>query len=131
MSAVHMFDPTRQMLPDAQRIDRLLRASTQLDLPDYGFTSDEIHTLAPLMRANPDDWHAAASKLDDEQLLGLVRLLTLAETLPEWEALERSPVIALIAELRQRDALPKDIIAWIRAHSSNRFLPWGSLQSRL
>lgn len=83
------------------------------------------------MRCPRNEWSAAAANLNTEQLARLVRLLTLAEVLPGWEAKERSPVIVLMAELRSRSAVPSDLGPWIRSHTENRFLPWGSLLDRL
>ena len=50
---------------------------------------------------------------------------------PSREAGAQSPVIALAAELRRRHAYPDDFTAWIKAHSSNRFLPHGNLMDKL
>ena len=131
MSVVHTFDPSARATPDAKRIERLLSASAELDQPNFGFNAKEVEELAPLMRCQKDEWTAAAADLNDEQLVCLARLLTLAETLPGWEARERSPVIALMAELRSRNAVPSDLGPWIRSNTENRFLPWGSLLDRL
>ncbi len=131
LSPVHTFDPSTQLTPDATRIERLLLASTQLEEPSFGFSPEEIQHLAPLMRCQRDEWSAAAESLNDEQLVCLVRLFTLAEALPGWQAGERSPVIGLMAELRSRNAVPADLGAWIRSNTENRFLPWGSLLDRL
>lgn len=118
-------------MPDAKRIERLLLASAALDQPNFGFSAEELEDLAPLMRCQKDEWSAAAARLKDDQLVRLVRLLTLAERLPGWQARERSPVIALMAELRLRNAVPVDLGPWIRSNTDNRFLPWGSLLDRL
>ena len=131
MSVVHTFDPSARATPDAKRIERLLSASAELDQPNFGFNAKEVEELAPLMRCQKDEWIAAAADLNDEQLVCLARLLTLAETLPGWEARERSPVIALMTELRSRNAVPADLGPWIRSNTENRFLPWGSLLDRL
>jgi hypothetical protein len=70
--------------------------------------------------------------LADAQLVQLTKFFTLAEMqLPGWEALARSPVIPIVAELRRRGCYPGDLTAWIKAHTTNRFLPYGSLLDRL
>ncbi len=109
----------------------MLRAGEALDQPDYGLGQEEIQKFAPLMHAGAPRWREAAVNLDDESLVSLVRIFTLAEQLPGWHAGDRSPVIPLMAELRQRSAMPADLGTWIRANTDNRFLPWGSLLDRL
>lgn len=131
LSVVHTFDPNVRATPDARRIKRLLAASADLDQPNFGFSVEEVEELAPLMRCHKDEWSAAAANLNDEELVRLVRLLTLAEALPGWQARERSPVIVLMAELRARNAAPAELGPWIRSSSENRFLPWGSLLDRV
>ena len=51
--------------------------------------------------------------------------------LPNWEALGRSPVIPLVAELKRRGRYPRELTGWIKANTTNRFLPYGSLLDRL
>ncbi len=66
------------------------------------------------------------------RLLGWLRALTLAEeTVPGCEAGAKSPVISLARLLRERGNYPADLTPWIKAVSSNRFLPYGSLLDRL
>ena len=131
MSVVQSFDPSQSVQPDANSIERMLRAGEALDQPDYGLGQEEIQKFAPLMHAGAPRWREAAVNLDDETLVSLVRIFTLAEQLPGWHAGDRSPVIPLMAELRKRSAVPADLGTWIRANTDNRFLPWGSLLDRL
>lgn len=79
---------------------------------------------------------AAHAKLfdgrDSDTLLAWLRVLTLAEMqLPGCEAGARSPVIALAGILRARGDYPPSLTPWIRSVSTNRFLPYGSLKTRL
>ncbi len=88
--------------------------------------------LAALMQLPKADWRAQAGQLDAASLVALIKLLTLAEMqLPGCKVGARSPVIALAAELKAREAWPNELLAWIRRHSDNRFLPYGSLLERL
>ena len=117
-------------------VERLVRAATCLDVPGYGLDPAEIEDLAVFARngaaGSPVDWAAWAATLENEQLVALIRLFTVAEmALPSWKGAERSPVIALAAQLKRRGAFPAGLTAWIRANSDNRFLPYGSLLDRL
>lgn len=117
---------------DAALLDRLIRAADALDRPALGFAADEVTGFAFCMRCETAEWRALVRERSDDDLVALVRVLTVAEQkLPNWEAGERSPVIVLAAQLRRRGAYPKALTAWIRANSSNKFLPWGSLLGRL
>lgn len=69
---------------------------------------------------------------DSATLVAWLRALTLAEMqVPGCESGARSPVVALARLLRKRGAYPPSLTAWIRAVSTNRFLPYGSLKDRL
>jgi len=116
-------------------IDRLCAAAA-VDAPDFGLSAVEISDLATYARdgggGSPVDWAAAAAGLDDTALVRLIQLFTRAEmAFPAWKGGDRSPVIALAAELKRRGSYPQGLNAWIRANSDNRFLPYGSLARRL
>ena len=130
-AAVQTFDPQQRMTPSAERIERLLEAAEQLGAPNFCMSDTETKELAPLMQCPLNDWRAVAGELKTSQLIALARFFTLAEALPGWQAGDQSPVIAFMAELRKRQAVPSDLGAWIRANSENRFLPWGNLLDRL
>ena len=130
-STVQTFDPRARVMPNEAPIERLLAASEQLGTPNYGLGTAEVTEYAALMQCQLDEWRGLAEGLDSAQLVHLVRFFTLAERLPGWQAGERSPVIVFMAELRKRKAVPSELGAWIRDNTENRFLPWGSLQSRL
>ncbi len=84
--------------------------------------------LAGLMRRDLADWKMPLSTLGDAELVALVRFFALAEIeLPGWEAGKRSPAIACARELRSRGSYPGELTRWLRKHSNNRFLPYGSL----
>ena len=96
----------------------------------------ELVALAACARdqgpGSPVDWAAAARGLATDVLIGLIRLTARAEmSIADWKAGDRSPAIALAAELKQRGAYTRDLTAWLRAHSDNRFLPHGNLMRRL
>jgi hypothetical protein len=133
MSQVGTWEPSSGAIaPDRSLLARLARCAEHLDEPGLGLTPDEIVRYAALMRGSPEPWRAAAADLEAPIVEALIRFFTVAEEkLANWEGGAHSPVIALASELRRRGAYPKPLTAWIRAHSQNKFLPWGSLADRL
>ncbi len=130
--SVGAWDPAEQMaeLSDAV-LAELLAAADCLDEEGFGLSAAQVSRLAATARLRPEAWQPAAA-LDDEQVIRLVRLYALAEgRFPEWKAGSASPVIALCRLLRRRGAWPAGLTAWIKAHSDNKFLPYGSLADRL
>ena len=133
--SVESFDPSagtgRRQVTDAD-VARLLDAAAQLEAPDFGLSAAEVAEFAGLARHPEVDWQAPVERLGDAQVLALLRLFTLAESaLAGWAAGGQSPVVVMAAVLRQRDAYPEGLTAWIKANSDNRFLPYGNLMDRL
>jgi hypothetical protein len=130
---VESFDPGANALPLTREVvGELLEAAERLEADHFGLTESRVAELAAVARNDERaDWATMASSLDTSDIVALIRLFTLAERLPGWEAGPRSPVIALAAELKGRDAYPADLTRWIKSHSDNRFLPYGSLMDRL
>lgn len=130
--SVERFDPRDAgRAVDAEAVARLRQAAEQLDADDFGLSAAEVSDLARLARHPEADWEAPLASLDSDTLLALVRLYTLAEALPGWEAGAKSPVIPMAAELRRRGDYPEALTAWIKSNTDNRFLPYGSLLDRL
>ena len=131
--SVEPFDPGAIALKlDASVLEELAEAAARLDEADFGLTRERVSALAVVARQDEKtDWKAAAVGLETDRLVSLIRLYTLAERLPGWEAGPRSPVIPLAAELKKRGEYPDDLTAWIKANTENRFLPYGSLMDRL
>lgn len=131
--SVEPFDPGALALKlDAGVLEELIGAAARLDESDFGLARERISALAAVARQDArTDWSSAAAELDSNELIALVRLYTLAERLPGWEAGARSPVISLARELKQRGDYPDDLTAWIKGNTDNRFLPYGSLMDRL
>lgn len=117
---------------DSALLDRLIEAADTLERQALGLAPQEVAAFASCMRREAAEWQALVRERPDADLVALVRVLTVAEQkLPNWEAGNRSPVIALAAELRRRGTYPPSLTAWIKANSTNKFLPWGSLLDRL
>ena len=145
--SVESFDPGAQatQLTDAA-LQRLLELSSALldeDVQDgtidrsiverkMGLTDLEQASMAGLMTAPADSWQSAVEPLQSRQIESLVRFLTLAEeAIGGWQAGDKSPVIALVKVLKSRSSYDRSLTRWIKANSSNRFLPHGSLMDRL
>ena len=117
---------------NAALLARLTRAADSLDVQAFGLTTDEVVEFASVMRHPAADWTPLLADQPDAVLVQLVRFFTLAEMqLTGWEALGHSPVIPIVAELRRRKSYPHELTAWIKAHTNNRFLPYGNLLDRL
>lgn len=117
-------------------VDRLCEAAGGADGTDLGLHAERVAEFAPYARdggaGSRIDWANAARALDDQRIVALIRFFTRGEmAFAGWKAGDRSPVIALAAELKRRGTFPADLTRWIRANSDNRFLPYGSLMQRL
>lgn len=78
------------------------------------------------------EWSGFFADRSSQRLIAWLRVLTLAEeTIPGCDTGPKSPVIQLARLLRERGDYPGDLTAWIKAVSTNRFLPYGSLMDRL
>lgn len=134
--SVDVFDPAAAggaggSLADAD-LARLLEASHQLEAPEFGLSELEIARLGPLLRQGAADWQSLAQERPVAEVEALIRLLVLAEAqFRGWESGADSPVIPLARALKASGTYPSGLTRWIRANSSNRFLPYGSLLDRL
>ncbi len=130
---VDSWDPSSGSELSPLDLERFCRASAALEVAQFGLSDHEVARLAPFSRQQGSvDWSQLAADLDSASVVGLIRLFTLAEAVfPAWEAGARSPVVPLAALLKSRDAYPVDLTKWIKANTSNRFLPHGSLMDRL
>ena len=130
---VESWDPANVPSLGADRVQQYVAAAARLDVPDFGLDSAQVDQLGRFARhEGPLDWGAAAAGLPDAQIEALIRLFTLAEMrFPAWEAGAKSPVVPLVALLKGRGNYPGELTRWIKANTSNRFLPYGSLLDRL
>ena len=93
-------------------------------------SQEQVNLLAPLLQ-HPC-WNDVAAELDDAAIVSLIRFFTLGEMgHPAWKAEAKSPVVALVRVLKKRKAMPGDLVAWIKANTTNRFLPHGDLMDLL
>ena len=115
-----------------KELRRLLDAARLLSEPRFGLDASEILAFSKYAKYPDTDWLAPTEVLTVDELISLVRFFTLAEArLPGWEAGAKSPVIAMVRQLKARGQYPTDLNSWIKENTKNRFLPYGSLMDRL
>ena len=93
--SVESFDPGANALElSSEILTELMDAARRLDEENFGLTRERVQALAALARDDGDcDWGAAVTGVDSEGVVSLIRLFTLAEKLPGWEAGSRSPLL--------------------------------------
>ena len=131
--SVGTWNPSEQVTGLSKPVlDELLAVADQPSVEDFGLSQADVERLAGVAHANLVDWRAATQKLGDNELVALIRFYTLAEgRFPSWQAGADSPVIVLAKALRERGTWPAGLTAWIKQHTDNKFLPYGSLLNRL
>lgn len=131
MDGVERWNPAIKSLAVVRK-EILDKAASAIDDPAFGLSDDELASLRSAVQIDAEEWAKLAGEAEVEDVIGWIRVLTLAETqLSGFETGARSPVIPMFRCLKERNALPADLHTWIRSNSSNRFLPYGSLMDRL
>lgn len=134
--SVDTFDPSqfnaKQKPIAADLLAQAVELATSAVPGDYQvqLSQEQVNLLAPLLQ-HPG-WTDAAAELGDAAIVSLIRFFTLGEMgHPAWKAEAKSPVVALVRVLKKRKAMPGDLVAWIKANTTNRFLPHGDLMDLL
>jgi hypothetical protein len=134
--SVDTFDPSqfnaRQKPIAADLLAQAVELATGAVPEDYQvqLSQEQVNLLAPLLQ-HPG-WNDVAAELDDAAIVSLIRFFTLGEMdHPAWKAEAKSPVVALVRVLKKRKAMPSDLVSWIKANTTNRFLPHGDLMDLL
>lgn len=87
------------------------------------------HRSGQLMRQLPQFWYLIAETLTDEELISLIKSLTIAEkVISGWKAGSVAPVVWLFRKLRERTKSDqKELSDWIIQHTENIYLmdKWG------
>jgi len=78
-----------------------------------------------IMLLPKSEWFSMEDTLSNDEIISLIQFFTLAEMkYNEWSAEEKSPVIWLNKLLRKKgSALDKELLLWIKSHSTNKFIP--------
>lgn len=133
---IESWDPTSETNNSSYEIEnplllRFIEISQQEKWQELAtfLTSEEIIQHQLIMKQNKEAWFSATENLDREQIIDLIKFFTVAEMqINGWEAGAESPVIWLVKVLRRRKCAPnKDLLLWIKTHSTNRFIPNGAL----
>lgn len=94
--------------------------------------AEAAERLREVVGAAPAQHGALFEPQDSGRLIDWLKALVLAEeAVAGCDAGPRSPAIRIARLLRARGDYPHGLTAWIKARSSNRFLPYGSLQDQL
>ncbi len=131
MSGVDNWDPASQTLGQSHR-ELLNEVATTVKDRTLHLERGQLDSLRALYLITAQTWLEFAADKTDEELFNWIKVLTLCpEQYPGFADGARSPVIPLVRVLRQRDAFTTTINRWIKEHTTNRFLPHGSLTDRL
>mgnify|MGYP001355860507 CR=1 FL=1 len=96
-------------------------------LADADFRSAGLEKESWVMSTDRECWTELVS-LEMEELNSLARLFTILERdLSGWEGGKFCPVIYIVKELRKRGESISELKRWIKTHSTNRYLPYGSV----
>ena len=129
MGEIGSWDPDPKL--SEQHRDILDRAADAIDQPGLGMTTETQQMLSSVIQASPQIWLDFVEQETTIRIIGWIKVLTLIEEVLGVEVGAKSPVITLVRLLKKRNAYPNYLTEWIKSHSNNRFLPYGSLADRL
>lgn len=116
---------------DKQSIDvAVLKETLLVSIDDFPTQAPEsLQPLQPFAKSDLQTWQAVFEHFDSAELKQLCRFFTLAEAQwMDWFGGDKNPVIWICKELKARGEFPdKDLTAWIKKHTENRFLPYGNV----
>ncbi len=129
--SVESWDPSISTLTPRHRAI-LMQLTEQLPLERLELNDDDRSFLRPAMHLDAAAWESFVSSESDATVIAWSKVLTLIERdFNGFELGSSSPVLAMIKVIKQRDILPVELFSWIKAHTRNRFLPYGNLADRL
>ena len=101
-------------------------ANFEHELDDAEFRSAGLHKESWVMSKEKEYWTELVF-LELAELELLARLFTILERdFSGWEGGKFCPVIYIVKELRKRGESISELKRWIKIHSTNRYLPYGS-----
>jgi uncharacterized protein YihD (DUF1040 family) len=110
---------------DSKTLERLLNAASSF-ASDQNFTPD-LNWIQPLAKADAIKWKDAVQDLTDDQLILLIKMLTILETQQNWDLADKSPVITIFKLYKKKSGIDKDLVKWVKANTDNQYLPFGPL----
>ncbi len=128
MPSTGTWEPDQEEIrPDPSRVSSWLTRDWQTDADLTQLDDLDRASLQRWIDLPEARWADVLDTLDEESLARLMRLCTLAEQhLPGCAAGDQSVVIHAFRRYRQLRAGPDpDLTRWIKAHTDNRFLPYG------
>lgn len=131
MTDVEQWDPAKNSLGDVH-CAILSRAAVQHESGGLCLSDTDQAELRAVLLLGSSSWEKFVDAIDAETIVAWIRVLTICEE--EYSGFDcgaKSPVIPLVRVLKRRNAYPSDLTSWIKSHSRNRFLPYGSLLDRL
>ena len=129
MGEIGSWDPEPKL--SQQHRDILDRAADAIDKPGLAMEAKTQQTIRSVMQASPQIWLDFVEQETTTRIIRWIKVLTLIEEVLGFEVGAKSPVITLVRLLKKRNAYPNDLTEWIKLHTKNRFLPYGSLADRL
>lgn len=110
---------------NAAQLQELLACLPTTDSP--ASLVNRFSWLAASAKAPQQQWQNMAETYQDNELVELIKFYTLAEEELDWNLKDKSAVISLFKILKKRTGTDKELVKWVKAHSSNRFLPFGAV----
>ena len=113
---------------DVELLKRFINVANELgeDINADSLQAQDMASTSWVMNLDRDAWSVSA-ELSSEQLKVLIRWFTLVEeNVQGWEAGNKSPVIALVSQLKARGEFEGELRKWIKSTTTNRYLPYGS-----
>jgi len=106
-------------------IDSFLTLSTKENISLQDLEKVGLNSQQAVMRLGHQAWQLAEDRSVAE-LDHLIRIFTLIEAIPGWDAGAKSPVIAFVKILKSKGQFKPDLRKWIKSNTDNRYLPYGS-----
>ena len=114
---------------DAALVAKLINCAQEVGdkITSAALKEHQLESAQWLMTLNLEAW-TLADALASPDLVQLIRFFTLIEAqISGWDAGASSPVIPLVTLLKAREAFDPALRRWIKAHTDNRYLPYGSV----